>query len=489
MKLHAYALLFFTVILPGCASVFFNDYKQVVLIQSDPPGADIFTEDGIKLGTTPAYVKIRRATEATLKVRSNGGEIRSVNLESHYRWSPSFYGNLVYLTAAPIGWGVDYLTKTAFQFDNPNPVVFNDKSKGKFKVRPPLLIIAPPQAEFVSLSREVADTIEEELKRRLPKSRIANFNRTRPVFAKYHYRNDSVAPEEFLYKILYELDADQIAESTVEETSFSVRVKVQVSDAFTRRPIESFYLEKPKPDYRIFRKTGFERILARNFTFAPNAVGIDFTTYNSTFELSPETPTFYGQTTVNGSRVNPRGIDRLLSLVGALNVLYVRPPRAGRGWKWSLMFVPSIYASAVTFTYPQLSDIQDVEFRRFRLGLGYGPQVSVSSRYGTLYLSLIPTFNYTRIDWNVNQDARTVQIGESLIQTEVGYQLFLSDSLAFRFFAKSWSENAGRWGEILTQARATQTNLSAASVSLAGLSLIWYWPAMQAKAVEWFSFE
>lgn len=481
----ALAALFST----GCASVFFNDYKQVVLVQSDPPGVEIFGENGEKLGVTPAYVKIRRAYSTQLTLRSSLGEVKSVSLKGHYRWSPSFYGNLVYVTLAPVGWGIDLATRTALQFENPGVVAFERRAKGHVKMRAPAQVIAPPQAEYHSLSLEAAKVVEEELKRRFPRDHVIDYEKSRPTFTKFHYRNDVKADKEYLEKILYELDADQYVETTVNEDGPNVKMDVVVFDAFSRKAINSFSLERPREQFKVYQHSGFVRFLSKHFTFSPNAVGIDFTSYSSTFDLSRDNPLPDGTTQVEGERVSEKGFDQWLSWIGSLNILYVRPPHVGRGWDFNLLFIPNLYLAANTFRYPQLVDIKDVEFRRFRMGGGYGPQLSASSRYGIFYFTLMPTYNYTNIRWDVNGGGGRSEMGEFLLLDELGYQLYLSNSLAIRLFGKAWAENTQHWSGILTDARKKKTELTDSTVTLIGVSVIWYWPGLRDKTAQMFSFE
>lgn len=481
-------LLLSTLFLTGCTSLFFNDYKQVVLVQSDPSGAEIFNQTGEKLGVTPAYVKVRRDTRAQLTLKSNEGEIKSITLKGRYRWSPSFFGNLVYVTLAPVGWGIDYLTKTAFQFEYFPAVTFDKNSVGPEPIRPPVTVIAPPQSEYLSLSRDAAMIVEQELGKRFPGFQTRGYEKTRPVFNRYHWRNDTKPDEEYLEKILYTLQADQFVETSLSETDHSLKFDVTIRDAFTRNPVASFYFEKPLEDFRTYRKTPTLRYLSKYFTFAPNATGIDFSSYSSTFVLTPGHALPDGVTIISGDRVKERGFNQVLSWVGALNLLYIRPPRTDPGWRWKLLFVPDLYLSAVTFTYPDLKDIKDVEFQRVRAGGGYGPQLSTSSPYGTIYLSFLPTYNYTRITWDNGANSGRSEVGEILISYELGYQIYLSDALVFRMFIKGWNENAGRWSDMLSRARKRDTDLEAASVQVSGISLLWYWPGLQDRVVRFLNF-
>ncbi len=481
-------LILLAVTLPGCASIFFNDYKQVVRVMSDPPGAEIYNQNGEKLGVTPAYVKIRRSEGTQIKLQLPTGELKSVSLEGYYRWSPSFYGNLAFFSLAPIGWGVDYLTKTAYEYHDPGVVQFRSQQRGKIKTGPLVEVVAPPQSEWNLLSREVADMLVEYLKERHPTKYIKDYKDTRGDFAKYHYSYDRKAEGEELNKILYTVDADQYVESIVTVVEPNVRIRVSVKDAYTHEIIQSFVLERPTSQFKLFKKSPTILNLSKYFKFFPNAVGVDIGNYSSDFTLPPGTLPGNANHNIVGKRVNPGGFDRLLGLVGSLNILYIRPPKRSSGWDYNLLFIPSVYATALTFKYKDLPEIENIEFRRFRAGFGYGPQVSASSRYGTFYGSLLPTVNYTRISWGSDRD-KQLETGEFLLLMEIGYQQFVSDSLAFRVFGKTWSENASRWSNIISDAGGKKYPVERSGVTYAGVSIIWYWPGLHEKGLQLLSFD
>jgi len=476
------------VLLSGCASIFFNDYKQVVRVISDPPGADIYNQNGEKLGVTPAYVKVRRAKHSLLKLQLPSGEIKSAQLDGQYRWSPSFYGNLVFSTLAPIGWATDYyLTDTAFQFKDAAPIKFKSQASGRSKNRKVVAVIAPPQSEWNMLSREVAEILVNYLRDRHPNKDIKDYQETRYEFVKFHYTFDHRAVGEELNKILYATDADQYVESSVEILDVEIRVKVAVKDAFTHETIQSFVIEKPKNQFAIFKKSNMIRSLSKYFAFFPNAVGVDFGKFNSDLEMKEG---YYPGTekTIVGKQVPSKGLDQWLGVFGSLNISYIRPPRREGSWDWRFMFIPSAYLTALTFRYDDLPQVNGVEFRRFRVGMGYGAQGSVSSRYGMIYVSLVPTLNFSRITWSAEDSRSEMQFGEVLYLLEGGYQLFVSESLAFRIFGKTWMEDSERWSNILSDAAGTRLEIERPRVTYGGVSILWYWPGLHDKGLEFLGF-
>lgn len=482
--IFSFSLLF----LPGCASIFFNDYKQVVRVMSDPPGADIYNQNGEKLGVTPAYVKVRRSKHSLLKLQLPNGEVKSVQLNGQYRWSPSFYGNLVFSTFAPIGWATDYyLTDTAFQFKDPGSINFKSNTAGRTKNRKIVEVVAPPQTEWNMLSREVAEIIVNQLRDRYPNKEVKDFQETRYEFVKFHYTFDHRAIGEELDKILYATDADQYVESNVEVLDSSVRIKVTVKDAFTHEMVQTFVIEKPKGQFAIFRKSNTIRSLSKYFAFFPNAVGIDFGRYSSNLDMK-EGYHPGKESTIVGKQVPSKGLDQWLGVIGSLNISYIRPPQRDGKWTWRFMFIPSAYLTALTFRYDDLPQVEGVEFRRFRIGMGYGAQGSVSSRYGMMYASVVPTLNFSRITWSAEDSRSEMEFGEVLYLMEFGYQLFVSESLALRIFGKTWVENSERWSNILSDAAGTRLEIETPRVTYAGVSILWYWPGLHDKGLQLLGF-
>ena len=110
-------LVFCVSALPGCASLTYESLHQYVLVRSEPEGADIYSGDE-KVGVTPAYIEIHRATRAELTLKTSI-ESKNLSLKSRYRWESSFWPNFVFVTFAPLGWAMDLVSGGAWQMLNP----------------------------------------------------------------------------------------------------------------------------------------------------------------------------------------------------------------------------------------------------------------------------------------------------------------------------------------------------------------------------------
>jgi hypothetical protein len=199
------------VTLSGCATIGGNDDPQAVLIQSDPPGASILI-DGQDRGKTPRFVVMPRAYRPRFNLEWHG-KTTPVELDTHYRWTKSFWSNLIFLQLAPIGWLTDMLTGGAWEAKDPN-IIDLDKSDGRAKAtsRPPKTVaIAPPQADSIGIADAGAQALEETLNRGRNGFKVLPYRDTLTTFVGHQYDYDGAPEKQEDRRVLYyKLGADAI---------------------------------------------------------------------------------------------------------------------------------------------------------------------------------------------------------------------------------------------------------------------------------------
>lgn len=136
------AALFFS----ACASLNYEDYRQVVLVTSDPPGAKVYQGSHF-LGVTPSYMKVRRGRTPRLNFVPPDGDSHEVKLNTEYRWNDSGALNLLLVPLAPAGWLVDYATGTSWNIKDPAVQKFGKGGGWPATREPKVVAIAPPTAE------------------------------------------------------------------------------------------------------------------------------------------------------------------------------------------------------------------------------------------------------------------------------------------------------------------------------------------------------
>ena len=110
---------FLLVITSGCATVT-RGTKDVLVVESEPPGADIRLSTGIT-GNTPASFKLPRKTALTVKIEKEGYEPVEVNVTPHITGAggAGMAGNV--LVGGLIGAAVDAGTGSMYSL-KPNPI-------------------------------------------------------------------------------------------------------------------------------------------------------------------------------------------------------------------------------------------------------------------------------------------------------------------------------------------------------------------------------
>ncbi|MBX9769693.1 MAG: hypothetical protein K2X47_20615, partial [Bdellovibrionales bacterium] len=132
------------VLISGCAT--FQGHKQRVKVVSTPPGAQIRSGEGV-LGVTPQFVELKRGKKKKIWIQwGENLELPAQDLKTTYRWRESFFANLIFLSYAPVGWAVDYLSGTAWEYDSKlefkGPAAAKPFQEKQDEVR---IAIAPPK--------------------------------------------------------------------------------------------------------------------------------------------------------------------------------------------------------------------------------------------------------------------------------------------------------------------------------------------------------
>lgn len=460
------AFVFLAVLLQGCASMKGTGDMQAVLVRTQPQGA-LVRVDGKTFGRTPALVPIRRSISPEVDVEL-ADESVVIPLATRYRWSDSFFPNLVFLQFAPVGWLVDLLTGNAWDIQDSPVVPFTtpaarsakvDTSKKTFRVA-----IAPPLAESLGLS----DTAGEELQRQLatrakPGWVILPYRKSLPLFVANHYDFDGAPSSDERRYLHYRLGVDAVFESRVEQNDDGLQVRGELKDVFTEQksvPIAADLDTEGDLD-RTWYKT------SRLFSFLPNTIGLDFISENMAYQGNG------GETIQLYPPADLPWWEKGLSYLTAVNFSSLPPRRQGRASRWQFTFNPSLRVSRRTVETRGIPALEDQYFTRTWLSLGYGPEVGfqVSSHYFYLQVFLIGA--WSEITWTrLGQDystTRTMTQG----QAEIGYVYFFLDNWHVKLFSRTQQEDNQGWAEALAKNTPLTTDKinGQTSLSQAGLSL------------------
>ncbi len=450
--------------LAGCASIDSSDYRQTVLVTTSPPGAVIYDHRGVKLGVSPAYVRVRRRHHPQIIVEMPGQSSKRVDLKSHYRWGDSFSSNFIILTYAPIGWLVDWLTGTAWKMDDPPDLKF----AGKGTERVPVIAIAPPE----SYDRDASEAIGEVLEYRLRSDRgnVLDYDKTAPLFDYYSSGQGLSEKKTQRYNLFYELKADRVLTSTAVASEDGYEVKSELKNVYTGKTESSSRWEVTPADASLKDNMSAHKYYLNYFHLLPNTVFLNFSAFSTA--LSVDGASYRGKST-RGNGFSDRALDYL----SAISVGHLERPRSNVRGHWKYEFVPTMIVSQRKIEFPDYSLLRNVSFERWYVSGGYGIEVGHLSYVGYFYLDLIPMGTWTRLS------LRTPAFQESLSRTwltfmeEIGYTYFFNSHLIGKLYLRSLSEDQALWKNAVRDITGRESDVSGAASSYAGFALGYYFPS------------
>jgi hypothetical protein len=464
------------VLVSGCASVDYSDYYQTLLIRSEPPGAQVY-EHGEFIGTTPGFLRVRRRKQPELTIRY-GEAVQSIPLEAKYRWWDSFAGNLLFLTAAPLGMGIDWATGTMWGYRDPAPVQFHNAKKFAVSPLKPRLSIAPPAASDFELTDTMGNLLQGKLES-LNAYQVHPYNETALTFRSFGSEQSLTTDRERRNNLFYALHADVVAVPKVELNGDSYRVTSDILDVYSDKIVKSY-----KWDVSVAGDAAKSDLRTRSFFneyfhFIPNSVFLNFTSYQPSL-------------TVNGQRYDGHELqghaldDQVLRYVSAITVERQERPRQQLGGHWAFDFVPSINISKKYIEFPDYPLVSGSHFVRWYASAGYGLEIAYKSRYGQPFLDVIPSLAYTRLNYFGSNGAEGLLEETSLLtELELGYTYFASDHVILKVFTRSLAEDPAAWDKALSRVSNQQISSSTGKSTFVGVSVGYFIPASLSNKVEW----
>lgn len=422
----------------GCGSLTHRARHQYVLVQSNPSGATVY-EKGKYLGTTPAFVEVRRAKDAELTVGFSD-EQKRVRLDTRYRWN-SFWSNLIWLTFAPVGWVVDLATGGANTLSDPPTVKMEKPHKVTKQI--PVAAIAPPQSMSLARTDDAGTIWSEKLPLYYPNVRFVPYKSSLGEFTVYGYDYNSRPSRETEYELFGRLDADEVFESEFRETDSGIELYGRFRNVFTGAKTKEHKLTAA-PWGPNERRPWHER-WNRFFHLIPNTVGIELSSNDTNIETNENGK----MTTYKGKPAGrPTGIAQLFPLFSALSITRQEPPRMDGAGKFTFAFVPAVRVSFKRVEFPDFTAIQGYDFSYMQLGAGIGPEGGYQWGPHYVYLNIIPIWAWHRLAW-ANEGLHLASIGAITIRGELGYLYFLNQNYSFRLFTKSTQTPPQIWNSAI----------------------------------------
>jgi hypothetical protein len=463
------SILFCLQVFIGCASIDISDYRQTVLVKSDPPGAAIF-DQGEQVGVTPAYVRVRRRGHPQLTLEMPGEASRKVDLRTHYRWWDSFGANFLWLTLAPVGWLTDWATGTAWYMDDPGQIRFAGVRKGPLSAKALTVAIAPPELEEEGVRDAVGSVLEDRMKS-VGRYRVLDYDKTVLQFAYYDSEQGLSEKKTRRYNLYYELKADRVLISNATLSPEGFRIRSRLLNVYTGQSEGDYRWDVLPRTLADREEMSTYRKYSRYFHILPNTAYVNFSSFSSTLDVDGRS--------YSGSSARGTGFgDKALDYLSALSVGRLSRPRSGQRGRWVFEFTPTGAISKKKLRFLEHPDLRDVTFERWYVKAGYGAEMGYLSRVGFFYFDFMPAMTWSSIDFKTKEFEERLSRNSLSLILELGYSCFLGSHLVGKVYVRSVGEDRQLWERAVRDATGDANNVTAVSSSFAGIAIGYYFPAV-----------
>lgn len=470
-----------TLSLIGCATM--NDSHQVVFVQSVPPGATIINE-GVNLGHTPAFVNIKKRARPQIQLLYDTGDKFPLQLKTRYDWRDSFFPNILLFSLAPAGWITDWVTGAAWQIEDPPLQNYSIKSdtvgsQTVTNVKSKVIIIAPPEKVDPDLADGIGVVLEEYLREKYPKVTILGYKKTTPAFDYSDIDISNYCRNASWHNLIHEFKADHVFCSNAEIDGSKVIITGYLKNVFTQNLGEKIVVqfspqaETKSSELKIRSKVG------EMFHLMPNTLFLNFADdYVRITQNDAED--------IRGKNLPSDGfLAQGVNALSTLSLAHLERPRPGIRGRWHFNFVPQFMASYKSLDFPASDQINDVEFQRWLLAAGYGPELGYLSRFGYLYFDLIPMLGWSQI--RVAGGSTTKEFDGIAVPMflEIGYSYFFTKHLVGKIFTRGVNEDDDLWNEALDSTAGTDIKFDTVTGNVFGVSIGYYFPEDWSKGSQW----
>ncbi len=460
----------------GCASIDYADYRQTIMVLSDPPGAEVYDCERF-IGITPNYMRLRRSSAPSLKMVMPDGERRDVSLKRNYRWGDSFGMNGLFLAFAPLGWAVDILTGTAWDADDPPLQVFGKGGVWPIVHKPSKVAVAPPQGVDVDTADALGLAIDEKL-RATEKFNVMDYEETAPSFQFYRSYSGLARDRENRYRLLSHLKVDHVLVSTAEKRGDTFVVKGVMKDVITTKVKASYTWEITPGNQSLRERFTAKTFFNEYFHLLPNTVFLNFANYTPTVEINNQES--------KGKEAPAHGEgEELAKYLSSLSLAGLERDRFNTLGHFTFNFVPTAIISTKRIVFPKYVPFNDAEFQRWYVSGGYGIEGGYMGRFGLVYADLIPMVTWSRVKYSTPLVEGRVSNVSIQTMIEAGYSYFFTNHLIGRIFYRRTGEDNRVWKEAMSEASGSGENIGSVNSGFAGISIGYYIPTALKRQPGW----
>jgi hypothetical protein len=451
-------LLLFTV---GCASM--SGKKQTLLVRSEPSGA-VISNQGQKLGVTPAFVDVDREKYPEIQLQFKDAPPEKFLLPTKYRWVDSFWRNFVWYVGAPIGWITDLGNGSAWQIQKPEPIKLVARGTSAPDPVSNTLAIAPPDFQDEEWTETLGKLTEEKL-RAEKKWKIKPYLEIQKLFEEYDSFHGLSEDENDRNELLYKLKADNVFVSKVERGSDGkYRIRGHVLTPLKEKqsdPIEWEVEHLPE---------SYTHSMFNRFRWLPNTLFVNFSSAHTDFDI--------GETTYESKYVNDGDfLDKALEYINTVNLTYMQRPRPNAIAQWRWNFFPSFFISKKKINLPYFP-LDEIDYKRTSVSLAYGIEGGYQWGNNYLYMDVSPALMWSEIKYYSPVASESLSDVSTSAIVEIGYTYFATKHLVLKLFTRNVGENSDLWKEAIEKSLGLpNTNITMSATSLiAGVSVGYYFP-------------
>lgn len=373
------------------------------------------------------------------------------------------------MSLAPVGWGIDFLTGTAWNYQPEYQV-------SGFKGAPPKVMnqgsdaiaIAPPLSQHPNISDDVGTQLGflfQDKFKGLP-VRVEPYQKTLSTFNDYDWDFDYQGTEPDRYEIYSKLKVNKVFYSSLDTTSDpqSVIVRGKLRDILHPEVDTDVEFRLNKHSIQSVHELGWSSRKSEIISWLPNSVYLDMSTSNTALHIddreystSPSTSDdFIGQAS---------------KYLSAISLRHVTPPSRRPVWRYQFHLVPTASFSYATESFENFSPLEGITFERIHTDIGWGPSFNYGNNKFNFFFNIIPIVTYDYVTANVNQrDYREQNFGAGLA-AETGIMFFFTNSWNLKFFSRSATSNIESWKRIIHDIAGPQYQITSASFVTAGLAV------------------
>lgn len=459
----------------GCAYMSGSGRRQSVLVESIPAGAKI-TDGKQVLGTTPSYVFIERGRHPELRLVSQKGEVKNLELETKYRWRASFLGNLGFLTLAPYGWLTDYILGTSWEIKKLDPIRFGSSNSDRTREAQPIhpiriVAVAPPTSSQVDsdMGDALGGVVAARLSMQEKGFQTLPYDSTAPIFSYYG---------EDLPNTYAETQADHVLWSTVDLKADSYVLQGELKDVYTGRVSRRYRFEIEPSDRGLKAESDRHKFFHNYIHLLPNTVSLNLATFSASLRVND---TNYHAQDVRSSNA----FEQVGSLISSVSFSHMARPRHNERGHGVVGLVPVILASYKHLRFDDFAPIKDYTFDRLLLAGGYGLEAGYSGKFGFIYIDLVPVVEYTNLRRRGPIPKGQVENTSVQFVGEVGWSYFFTQHFATKLFARTLPEDPKAWEHAFSGLSKVEADSSPVSSTFAGIALSWYIPSRLSSSSGW----